>query len=107
MPDDRRNRVPGGTYFLTLNLLDRDSRLLTDHIDALRIAVRNIRTRAPFHIDARAILPEHMPLLLSLLDRGLSGPLVPRPLGPATLPPCYFMSDGRRSFSSDFAAPFS
>lgn len=60
MPDYRRNRVPGGTYFFTVNLLDRDSRLLTDHIDALRTAVRDTSTRAPFHIDAWVVLPEHM-----------------------------------------------
>ncbi len=60
MPDYRRNRVPGGTYFLTVNLLDRDSRLLTEHIDALRTAVRATVARAPFHIDAWVVLPEHM-----------------------------------------------
>ncbi len=60
MPNYRRNFVPGGTYFFTVNLLDRDSRLLTDHIDALRHAVRETRTRAPFHIDAWTVLPEHM-----------------------------------------------
>jgi hypothetical protein len=28
MPDDRRYRVSGGTYFLTINLLERRSRLM-------------------------------------------------------------------------------
>jgi hypothetical protein len=51
MSDYRRNRVPGGTYFFTVNLLDRDSGLFTDRIDALRKAVRDTRPRAPFHID--------------------------------------------------------
>jgi putative transposase len=60
MPDYRRNRVPGGTYFFTVTLLDRNSSLLTDHIDALRTAVRATRIRAPFHIDAWVVLPEHM-----------------------------------------------
>ena len=36
MPDYRRMRVPGGTYFFTVNLLDRRSRLLVDHIGLLR-----------------------------------------------------------------------
>jgi len=40
MPDYRRNRVPGGTCFFTVNLLDRRSELLVTHIDALRDAVR-------------------------------------------------------------------
>jgi len=60
MPDHRRNRVPGGTYFFTVNLLDRRSELLVTHIDAFRNAVRDVRTRAPFHIDAWVVLPDRM-----------------------------------------------
>jgi hypothetical protein len=33
MPDYRRNRVPGGTYFFTANLLNRASDLLVARID--------------------------------------------------------------------------
>jgi hypothetical protein len=43
MPDYRRNRVPGATYFFTVNLRDRRSDLLVTHIDALREAVRGVR----------------------------------------------------------------
>ena len=60
MPNYRRSRVPGGTCFFTLNLLDRCCRLLVDHVDVLRESVRSVRTRAPFHIDARVVLPEHL-----------------------------------------------
>ena len=60
MPDYRRNRVPGGTYFFTVNLLDRRSDLLVTEIEALRAAVRRVRASAPFHIDAWVVLPEHM-----------------------------------------------
>ena len=60
MPDYRRNRVPGGTYFFTVNLLDRRSCLLTTEIDALRQTVRQVRAAAPFHIDGYVVLPEHM-----------------------------------------------
>jgi REP-associated tyrosine transposase len=60
MPDYRRNRVPGGTYFFTVNLLERSSALLVAHIDALRDAVRTVRNRRPFHIDAWVVLPNHM-----------------------------------------------
>jgi len=55
----RRNRVPGGTYFFTVNLLDRSSRLLTENIDTFREAVRRVRARKPFHIDAWSVLPDH------------------------------------------------
>jgi putative transposase len=66
MPDYRRNRVPGGTFFFTVNLFDRRSNLLVARIDALRAAVRQVRTRAPFHIDAWVVLPDHMHCLWTL-----------------------------------------
>jgi putative transposase len=52
VPDYRRNRVPGGTFFFTANLLDRRSDLLVIQIGVLREAVRRVRARAPFHIGA-------------------------------------------------------
>jgi putative transposase len=66
MPNYRRNRVPGGTYFFTVNLLDRSSDLLIERIDVLRAAVRQVRARAPFHIDAWVLLPEHMHCIWTL-----------------------------------------
>jgi hypothetical protein len=60
MPDYRHNRVPGGTFLFTVNLLDRRSSLLVANIDALRDAVRRIGARTPFHIDAWVVLPDHM-----------------------------------------------
>jgi putative transposase len=62
MPDYRRNRVPGGTYFFTVNLLDRSSRVLVTHTDVLREA----HARAPCHIDAWVVLPEHMHCIWTL-----------------------------------------
>src|ERR687896_2715152 len=52
MPDYRRYRVPGGTYFFTINLLERRSDLLIRHIEALREAVRRTRAERSFHITA-------------------------------------------------------
>jgi putative transposase len=66
MPDYRLNRVPGGTFFFTVNLFDRRSDLLVTHINAFRQAVRTVRARAPFHIDACVILPEHLHCLWTL-----------------------------------------
>jgi putative transposase len=48
MPDYRRNQVPGGFFFCTVNLLDRRSNLLVATIDALRDWVRRARPGAPF-----------------------------------------------------------
>jgi hypothetical protein len=47
-----RNQVSGGTFFFAVNLLDRRSDLLVTQIDVLRDAVRRVRARAPFRIDA-------------------------------------------------------
>jgi putative transposase len=66
MPNYRRNRVPGGTFFFTVNLRDRASDLLVTRIDALRNAVRQTRSLAPFHIDAWVVLPNHMHCLWTL-----------------------------------------
>ena len=66
MPDYRRNRVPGGTYFFTVNLLNRSSDLLVTHIDVLRTSVRTIRQNSPFHIDAWVVLPDHMHCIWTL-----------------------------------------
>ncbi|MGA8497853.1 MAG: transposase [Xanthobacteraceae bacterium] len=66
MPDYRRHRVEGGTYFFTANLRDRRSDLLVAEIDALRSAVRAARARHPFDIDAWVVLPDHMHCLWTL-----------------------------------------
>ena len=66
MPDYHRNRVPGGTYFFTVNLLERNSRLLTDRIEALREAVRKVRRARAFHIDSWVVLPEHIHCIWTL-----------------------------------------
>ena len=60
MPNYRRDRTSGGTYFFTVALRDRASALLVDHIDDLRHAVRETRRRMPFEIVAWVVLPEHM-----------------------------------------------
>jgi putative transposase len=66
MPEYRRNRLPGATYFFTVNLLDRRSGLLVANIEPLREAVRQTRCRRPFHIDAWVVLPDHMHALWTL-----------------------------------------
>ncbi len=60
MPDYRRLRIAGGSFFFTVNLADRRSSLLTDRIDDLRYAVRRARTLAPFRIEGWVVLPDHM-----------------------------------------------
>ena len=66
MPNYRRARVAGGTYFFTVNLRNRRQRLLIEHIDVLRRAFAAIRQSRPFHIDAIVILPEHLHCIWTL-----------------------------------------
>ncbi len=67
MPDYRRAWQPGGTYFFTVNLLQRrNNDLLTRHIDLLRAAVRTVRQRHPFIIHGWVVLPEHMHCVIEL-----------------------------------------
>jgi putative transposase len=68
MTNYRRNFVSGGSFFFTVNLADRRLRLLTTHIDLLRTAFRDTRTRHPFAIDAVVILPDHLHAMWTLPD---------------------------------------
>jgi putative transposase len=60
MSSYRRVFIPGGCYFFTVNLLDRRGNLLVTQIQYLRHAVRQVRVRRPFQIDAWVILPDHL-----------------------------------------------
>ena len=51
MPNYRRAWHLGGTYFFTVNLLQRHGDdLLTRHIDLLREIVASVQSRHPFRI---------------------------------------------------------
>lgn len=80
MTNYRRNYVAGGSYFFTVNLADRRSRLLTDNIELLRAAFRNVRQRHPFAIDAIVVLPDHLHAIWTLpegdADFSLRGALI-------------------------------
>jgi hypothetical protein len=67
--DYRRNRVPGGTFFFTVNLHDPRSDLLVTQIDILRDAVRRLRVRTPFRIDRLGCPPRSYALPLDLATR--------------------------------------
>jgi putative transposase len=60
MPDYRRVHVPGGTYFFTVNLLERRRRLLVEHVDLLRDAFRTTQATRPFALLAWVVLPDHL-----------------------------------------------
>ena len=65
--DYRRLWQPGGCYFFTVNLQQRqNNNLLLQHIDALRTAVRRTRKHYPFTIHGWVVLPDHLHCLLEL-----------------------------------------
>ncbi|WP_371368328.1 transposase [Pseudomonas sp. QL9] len=66
MPNYRRAWVPGGTYFFTVTLRNRNADLLVREIDLLRQVIGRTKRRHPFRIDAWVVLPEHMHCLWTL-----------------------------------------
>jgi putative transposase len=71
MPNYRRARVPGGTYFFTVAIAERRRSLLTDRIDDSRHAFRVAHAARSFVIDAIlidtiVILPDHLHCLWTL-----------------------------------------
>jgi len=69
MPDYRRAWHPGGTYFFTVNLLQRHGNgndLLIRHVNVLREVVASVRRRHPFHIHGWVVLPEHLHCVIEL-----------------------------------------
>lgn len=62
----RRANTPGGTYFFTVNLAERQRMLLTEYIEILRSAIRAVKHRHPFQIDAIVVLPDHLHTIWTL-----------------------------------------
>ncbi len=61
MPNYRRARLPGATYFFTVVTYGRRP-LLTDNLarQCLRAAISTVRMTHPFEIDAFCLLPDHL-----------------------------------------------
>lgn len=67
MPNYRRYRIPGGSYFFTVNLLQRHGNdLLIKEIDRFRDTILNVKQLRSFHIDAWVVLPDHMHCIWTL-----------------------------------------
>ena len=67
MSNYRRAWRKGGTYFFTVNLLERyQNDLLARHIDVLREVVKDVKHKHPFIIHAWVVLPEHMHCVIEL-----------------------------------------
>ena len=68
MPNYIRPKITGGTWFFTVNLLNRNKSLLTDHIGELRLATLKTKRKFPFRIDAFVVLPDHIHAIWTLPD---------------------------------------
>ena len=67
MANYRRAWCLGGTYFFTINLLQRrNNDLLTRYIQSLRTVVQNVRSRHPFVIHGWVVLPDHIHCVIEL-----------------------------------------
>ena len=65
--DYRRVWVAGGTYFFTVNLLERkENDLLVRYIDVLLAAVLQVKLKYPFIIHAQVVLPDHVHCVIDL-----------------------------------------
>ncbi|MEM7242964.1 MAG: transposase [Pseudomonadota bacterium] len=60
MPNYRRMRVQGGTYFFTLRLADPKSSALIENMSLLRDAMRAEIRHHPFSLIETVILPNHL-----------------------------------------------
>ena len=61
MPEYRRVKVKGGTYFFTVVTYDRQPILIGDQVrSALREGIQEVRQSLPFAIDAWVLLPDHL-----------------------------------------------
>ena len=67
MPNYRRPRVSGGSYFITQVTYKRHPWLCSDIArKALREAMEKVRQKYPFYIDAFVLLPDHFHCLWTL-----------------------------------------
>ncbi|MCU7866744.1 MAG: transposase [Candidatus Thiodiazotropha sp. (ex Lucinoma borealis)] len=76
MTDYRRAWYPGGTYFFTVNLLERSGNdLLVRHIELLKENIRFVKQSHPFKIHGWVVLPDHMYCVMELPDNDVDFPL--------------------------------
>jgi putative transposase len=66
MPRYTRSFIPGGTYFFSVALADRQSYLLVQEITRLRQAYARVQQRHPFETLAICVLPDHLHALWRL-----------------------------------------
>lgn len=67
MPQYRRMRIPGGTYFLTLVTYQRQPLFADEeNVAKLRRAIATIKQEKPFNIIGAVVLPDHLHFIWTL-----------------------------------------
>jgi putative transposase len=67
MPEYRRIKVKGGSYFFTVVTFGRQPFLIDDHVrTAFRQGIQEVRQSMPFSIDAWVLLPDHLHAIWTL-----------------------------------------
>ena len=67
MPEYRRVKTKGGTYFFTVNTYLRRPILTTESVrQALRDGINRARQTLPFKIEAWVLLPDHLHAIWTL-----------------------------------------
>lgn len=76
MPNYRRAKTKGGTYFFTVNTCRRQPYFAHESArQALREAIRVVRAQRPFRIEAWVLLPDHLHCIWTLPDAEADFPL--------------------------------
>jgi putative transposase len=75
MPQYRRVKIKGSTFFFTVVLADRTSGLLLDQIDHLRQVYRAVQISRPFETIAICILPDHIHAIWALPENDADFPM--------------------------------
>jgi len=66
MSDYRRVRIEGGTYFYTVTLANRKSRLLMEENKLLLASIRKVQKKRPFAMRGWVVLPDHLHCIWTL-----------------------------------------
>ena len=66
MSNYRRSQQKGGTFFFTVALANRQSRLLTQYIEYFKQAYRKVWQNYPFESVAVCVLPDHVHAIWTL-----------------------------------------
>ena len=71
----RRAAAAGGTYFFTVDLAERGSDVLVQHMDDLRAVLQTVKMAHPFATLAMVVLPEHLHAIWRLPSGDFAYPL--------------------------------